>query len=479
MNSTDDSFVRLQHATGRAQKARADGDADSLRAALREIQALLDARLQAESGFDGIVAIQAVLMAVQLPDLNLARQLAECMLRDVTRRLRYLNEMYVQSASRKQHQESRMILNEAYACARAFVPRVLSPPVSWILKAFAAQQNRAGPAVLWVLAEIRPNLSEAGWDQWPYAEDVAAAADRAAAQSLVHTGNAIMESAKGGMEGLLVEQALHCGLNAQALLPQDARDQLMADCKNLLGQVFHALGTAEQENALQCFEECIAIEESLPNLPFAARDHANAGAVALQLSQFYCVNGDEDQTNARRDSADQHLHAACAYFRVHGPKEDLRNSLVNLGAFYEYIRQPEDGAKALEEALGLMASFTGDEKYYGVKILGNLGTLHGELRHYELALAYLDQAIGLLDTLSEFAIESDSYLICYGGKGKFLCQTGRHADAEPFLARARERLETMRSSFTSEVFVYRVDVGALAAMTSPRARDLGRNGTTR
>ena len=129
MSFPGDSFESLERITALAQAARSADDTIALLASLREIKTILDKRFKAGSGFDSLVAIQAVQLAIEARDPDLARQLAECSLRDVTERLTWLNEQYFASASQEDYEKSQAMLQEAYACAKAFVPRVLSPPI--------------------------------------------------------------------------------------------------------------------------------------------------------------------------------------------------------------------------------------------------------------------------------------------------------------------------------------------------------------
>ena len=446
MNSSADTFAQLRDATGRAQAGLAGKDSAAVKTALADVRDICDARAQAGGSFDGIVTIQGVMMSLQIGDQALAQQLAERMLRDAAQLLEQLNEQYRLALEQKNIQEARAALYQAYASALIFIPSVLCPEIPWMLQVFASQQKEQGSALLWLLHSIVPKLVKADWQDWPLPADLLSRANRAAAQTLVLTGNEIMQNPSFGT---LVEQSMHLALNALALLPRDSRDQLMADCKNLLGQVYMNFGPVYYEEALDSFEDCIAIQDPLGNQEYTARDHANAGAAALSLSLFRAANNLQADAETFRARAQNHLITARDYFRVHGPKKDLRDTLVNLGAYYAYFRQPQDAKDALEEALGLMDSFEGDERYYGVKVLGNLGNLCIDTGEYDQAIIHLDAALQLLQTIALPEPETD--LICYGGKGKALCLLKRYPEAQPYLDHARIKLEELRSSFESEM----------------------------
>jgi CHAT domain-containing protein/tetratricopeptide (TPR) repeat protein len=446
MENTTDTFAQLQEATGRARSAMTSGDAAAARAALADVRDLCKARAEAGGSFDGIVTLQGVLMALQAGAQPLAQQLAELMLQDVAQLLEQLNEQYRVAIEEGRVQAARLALYQAYACAQTFIPSVLCPEISWLLQAFAAQSKDQASALFFLLHSVVPKLVKADWQEWPYEADLLSRANLAAAQTLVLTGNEIMQNPS---VGALVEQSLHLALNAQALLPQDSRDQLMADCKNLLGQIYMNFGPVYYEEALGCFEDCIAIQEPLGNAAYVARDHSNAGAAALSLSLFEAANDQQAPADLHRTRALGHLIAARDYFRAHGPKKDLRDTLVNLGAYYAYFHDPVNATSSLEEALGLMDSFDGDEKYYGVKVLGNLGNLCIDTKDYDKANSYLDAALELLQTIP--LPEPETNLICYGGKGKLLCLLKKFPEAEPFLDHARAKLEELRASFQSEM----------------------------
>jgi CHAT domain-containing protein len=420
-------------------------DAAGVQTALVEVRDICDVRAAAGGSFDGIVTLQGVLMALQIGDQPLAQQLAERMLRDAAELLEQLNGQYRAALEKNSIAEARDALYQAYASALTFIPSVLCPEIPWMLQALVKQSKEQGSVLLMLLHNVVPRLVKAGWQDWTFPQEVAGRAHRAAAQTLVLTGNEIMQNAS---IGTLVEQSMHLALNALALMPPAGRDQLMADAKNLLGQIYMSFGPACYEEALGYFEECIAIEEAIGNPKDAARDHMNAGAAALSLSLFRGANDQQSSAETFRSQAQDHLIKARDYFRAHGPKKDLRDTLVNLGSYYAYFHDRKNAVDALTEALSLMDSFEGDERYYGVKVLGNLGNLYIDTGEYEKANTHLDAALELLKTIPLPEPETD--LICYGGKGKVLCLLKRYADAQPYLDHARARLEALRGSFESE-----------------------------
>jgi CHAT domain-containing protein/tetratricopeptide (TPR) repeat protein len=470
MENTAVTFPQLQEVTSRAQAAMVAGDAAALRAALASLRDLCGTRAEAGGSFDGIVTLQGVLMALKAGDQPLAQQLAELTLADTAPLLEQLNQQYLDAVAKGSIQEARLALSQAYACALTFIPSVLCPEIPWMLQAFAARSESQATPLLLLLHSVVPQLVKADWYKWPYQADLLTRANRGAAQTLILTGNEIMQNAS---QGALVEQSLHLALNAQALLPHDSRDQLMADLKNLLGQIYMSFGPVYFGDALTCFEDCIAIQEPLGNAAYVARDHSNAGAAALSLSLFEAANGQQADADLHRTRALDHLTVARDYFRAHGSKKDLRDTLVNLGAYYAYFHDPGNAASALQEALGLMDSFDGDEKYYGVKLLGNLGNAYLDTKDYDKANICLDAALKLLQTIPLSEPETD--LICYGSKGKLLCLLNHFADAQPYLDQARARLEALRSSFHSEMtsmqllknfnWIYEWSIHCLAKLT--------------